>query len=106
MPSASSLFFPYFRLVSPNGASGKGLNECVLQFRRIHKVNFCQATSFNGFSHLIFLPHVFPMLQISRVKTVGKIARGLLSILFSFVSNFHMLRSISNSIDSALMKSY
>ena len=68
---------PHFCLVSPNGASGKGLNECVLQFRRIHKVNFCQDTSSNGFPRLIFLSPFsqkwFPILQISRVETGGKI---------------------------------
>ena len=47
--------YPHFRLVSPNGASGKGLNKCVLQFRRTHKVSFCQDTSSDEFPHLIFL---------------------------------------------------
>ena len=109
---------PHFRLVSPNDAPGKGLNECVLQLRRIHKVNFCQATSSNRFSHLIFLGPCTPkcVSNVANIQswncwqncTCHELSISLNKetfFLFFFLlfHNFHMLRSFTNSI---MMKSY
>ena len=96
---------------------GKGLNECVLQFLRIHKVHFCQDTSSNGFPRLIFLSPFSPKFvsNIANIQSwnwwqncmchglsISLEKRSLLSICCSFFHNFHMLRSISNWI---MMKS-